>query len=166
MKRPLQFALAAFLASCLGPPAVAPTQTLSIDHSVSGPRTRGAYAVVFAGPRGTVENRAEPGVTVLFNRAMRTLDDESPRIPALSVRTEEGAEVHGKWRWIGTHGVFFAPDKELPGATHFKVTVPRGTASLDHDTLAADYTFTFTTPRPSVASKTRGHVTRARRSGP
>ncbi len=154
MKRTLQFALAAFLASCLGPPAVAPTQTLSIDHAVSGPRTRGAYAVVFAGPRGTVENRAEPGVTVLFNRAMRTLDDESPHIPALSVRTEEGAEVPGKWRWIGTHGVFFAPDKELPGATHFKVTVPRGTASLDHDTLPADYTFTFTTPRPSVVYTT------------
>jgi uncharacterized protein YfaS (alpha-2-macroglobulin family) len=152
MKRPFHFALAALLASCVGgPPAVTPTQTLSIDHSVSGPRTRSAYAVVFAGPRGVVQNRAEPGVTVLFNRAMRTLDDdEGSRLPALAVRTEQGQDVAGKWRWIGTHGLLFLPDKDLPGSTHFVVTVPRGTASLDGETLAADYTFRFTTPRPRL----------------
>ncbi|HEY1955984.1 MAG TPA: MG2 domain-containing protein [Polyangiaceae bacterium] len=152
MKRSLHFALAAFLASCLGPPAVTPNQTLSIDHALGGPRTRGAYAVVFAGPRGTVTNRSEPGITVLFNRAMRTLEqDENARIPAIVVRTDEGVDIAGKWRWIGTHGVFFAPDKPLPGSTHVKVTVPRGTPSLEGEALASDYSFTFTTERPRVS---------------
>ncbi len=155
MRRPVKLVLATFLASCLGPPAVAPTQTLSIDHAVTGPRTRGQYAVVFAGPRGVVENRAEPGVTVLFNRRMRSLeDDEQARLPALGVRTEAGADVIGKWRWIGTHGMLFVPDKDLPGATHYKVTVPKGTASLEGDALASDYTFTFTTPRPRMLAST------------
>lgn len=155
IRRSLCFSLAVFLASCLGPPAVAPTQTLSIGHGIDGPRTRGAYAVVFAGPRGTVEDRAEPGVTVLFNRAMRSLDDDdTARVPALTVRTEEGADVAGKWRWIGTHGLFFAPDHDLPGATHFTVVVPRGTPSREGEALAADYSFTFTTPRPRVVETT------------
>jgi len=155
MRRPVHYVLATLLASCLGPPAVAPTQTLTIDHAVTGPRSRGQYAVVFAGPRGVVENRAEPGVTILFNRRMRSLDDdEEARVPALSVRTEAGADVTGKWRWIGTHGVLFVPDKDLPGATHFRATVPKGTASLEGDALPADYTFTFTTQRPRMLAST------------
>ena len=164
-----KYALAIGIASCFGPPAVTPTQTLSIDKTTSGPRSRGAYAVVFAGPRGTVENRAEPGVTVLFNRTMRSLDDDG-HVPALSLHTDEGASVAGSWRWIGTHGVLFTPDGELPGATHFKVSVPAGTASLEGDKLATDYTFTFTTPRPKLLASTpyegsatleaRGHAPR------
>ena len=153
MRRPIPLVLAAVLASRLGPPAVAPTQTLAPAAPGSGPRSRGQYAVVFAGPRGVVENRAEPGVTVLFNRTMRSLDDdEEARVPALTVRTEAGADIPGKWRWIGTHGLPFAPDGDLPGATRFRVTVPRGTPSLEGEALASDYSFGFATPRPRMLS--------------
>ncbi len=150
-RRRYLLAFAGLLASCLHPPAVSPTQTLSVDTSVSGPRTRGSFAVVFAAPRGTVANRAEPGVTVLFNRAMRLIDDdEQARIPAITVRTDTGADVAGSWRWIGTHGLLFVPATDLRGATRFRVTVPRGTHSVENESLASDYSFVFATPRPNI----------------
>jgi len=150
------FVLATVLiASCLGrpgPPVVAPTRTLSIDRALSGPRTRAEFAVVFAAPRGVVEDLAEPGVTVLFNREMRSLDedDDTAHVPPLAVRTQQGAPVAGQWRWVGTHGLLFVPRGDLAGGTRFEVTVPRGTASLEGEALAADYSFTFTTQRPRL----------------
>ena len=157
MRRSAPFVLGALVASCLGPPAVAPTQVLAVYTAATGPRTRGPYAVVFAGPRGMVENRAEPGVTVLFNRTMRSLDDdETARVPAAVVRAENGADVPGKWRWIGTHGLLFVADAALPGATPFRVTVPGGTRSIDGEALAADYTFSFATPPPRLVTSTPG----------
>lgn len=154
MKRWMPFALGTVVASCLGPPAVAPTQSLAVGTLASAPRVAAPFAVVFSGPHGVVANLSEPGVTLLFNRAMRTLDEEDRAPPAVAVGTEAGTAVAGAWRWVGTHGLLFMPDADLPGATRFHVTVPRGVRSVDGEALAADFSFEFSTPVPRLVEST------------
>ncbi|WP_394824566.1 MG2 domain-containing protein [Pendulispora albinea] len=141
------------LAACLhgGPTSVTPNATLGPNEGGAGARAKAAFAVVFAGPRGTVSDRKQPAVTVLFNRTMREPDaPETSNVPAVRIATEEGAAVPGSWRWIGTHGLLFAPDAALPGATRFVVVVPAGTRAVDGSALATDYRFDFITERPRV----------------
>lgn len=148
-----RLALTALSASCLkGAPVVSPTATLAIADTPQGPRSRGEYAVVFAGPQGIVENRSEPGVTILLNRALRSLEDEDDNsdVPSFAVRTDEGEQRSGTWRWVGTRGLFFTPLGDLPGATNFHVKVPKGLKSLEGEALAADYTLSFSTERPRL----------------
>ncbi len=148
-----RLALTALVASCLhGAPAASPTATLSIGDSANQPRARSAYAVVFGGPQGVVANRSEPGVTLLFNRALHSLEDESAadRPPAIPVRTAAGDVVEGSWRWVGTRGLLFTPNADLPGSTAFEVTVAKDIKSLEGEALASEYKLAFSTERPRV----------------
>jgi hypothetical protein len=146
--------VALLLASCIyTPPAVAPTGSLAPGGGKGGgPRTTNVFGVVFAGPRGEVTDRHNPAITVLFSRGMRSLDTaEDEGLPRLEVKAKGGAEVAGKLRWVGTRGLLFTPDKELPGASRFVVTVPAGTKALDGTPLANAYSFELSTPKPAVA---------------
>ncbi|HEY2513850.1 MAG TPA: alpha-2-macroglobulin family protein, partial [Polyangiaceae bacterium] len=142
------------LASCFGgrPPSVPPSATLSAERSEGAKaRSSAPFAVVHAGPRGEVTERAEPAITVLFNRAMRTLDTApEDALSAFDVRTRGGDVLAGSWRWVGTHGALFTPDRPLPGGTEYQVTVPANAHPLDGTPLGADYHFEFRTPRPTV----------------
>ncbi len=63
-------------------------------------------------------------------------------------------KLAGTWQWIGTSTLRFAADSDefdrLPMATEYTVTVPAGTRAAGGGTLAADATFTFSTPPPTV----------------
>lgn len=144
------------LASCLyaGPPRVAPSATLSPgDDAVHGPRSRSEFAVSFAGPRGLVATGDDAAVTVLFNRAMRTLEaPEDAGLPRVTVMTKDGRTVTGVTRWVGTRGLIFTPTAELPGASDFVVTVAQTARSLDGAELRAPYVFEFQTSLPAVTA--------------
>jgi uncharacterized protein YfaS (alpha-2-macroglobulin family) len=144
------------LASCLRhSPDVKPSATLSPATATAGQEADGTFAIAFAGPKGLVQDRAEPAVTVLFNRAMRTLETpDDAGLPALRVETREGARVPGSLRWLGTHGLLFLPDEPLPGATSFVVTVPAGVRSLAGDTIGLPYRFELSTEPPRVLKAT------------
>jgi uncharacterized protein YfaS (alpha-2-macroglobulin family) len=138
--------------SCLpgGPPRVAPRATLVPNEGATSSGALAPFAVVFAGPHG-VSSLREPAVTVLMNRAMREAEaPDTANVPSVRVDLEGGGTVAGAWRFLGTHGMLFLPDRPLPGSTRFHVTVPAGTRSLEGDTLRADYAFEFSTPRPVV----------------
>src|SRR5262249_42653508 len=64
--------------------------------------------------------------------------------------------VKGEWRWMGTSALAFIPEKALPRATAYKVTVPGATKALDGSTLGKDYAFDFETPGPHVTGVTPG----------
>jgi uncharacterized protein YfaS (alpha-2-macroglobulin family) len=156
LRRSVVLCSAVVLLSCLGgPPSVPPSGTLGPIGSASGAKTRSGFAVVFAGPRGTVADLEQPAVTVLFNRAAHDPNGaETDGLPAAHVLSEEGQPVAGTWRWVGTHGLLFTPDLALAGSTRFVVTVDAGARSLGGGALAADYRFEFSTARPRIV-KTR-----------
>lgn len=136
-------------------PDVTPSATLSPTTAAFGQEKDGSFAVAFAGPKGLVQDRAEPAITVLFNRAMRTLETaDDAGLPALRVETREGAAVPGTLRWLGTHGLLFLPDAPLPGATSFAVTVPAGVRSLGGDAIGLPYRFELSTEPPRVLKAT------------
>ncbi len=142
------------VAACFHGPSVTPTASLGPSAEGSGPsRSRGPFAVVYAAPRGHAILRQQPGITVLFSRGVRSVDmGDEDHVPPLSVRTKDGGEVPGSWRWTGTRGLLFTPRGELPGGSDFTVTVPAGTRALDGAALDKPYTFTFDTAGPTVES--------------
>jgi uncharacterized protein YfaS (alpha-2-macroglobulin family) len=148
----LLLGLTVALVSCFGGPPSAPVAgTLGPGAGGQGPRAKASFAVVFAGPRGTVTDLQQPAVTVLFNRAAHEPDaPEGEGLPAATVATADGTPVRGAWRWVGTHGLLFTPDAPLQGSTGFVVTVAAGARSLDGDALASDYRFEFATARPGL----------------
>lgn len=128
-------------------PQVPPRGTLAPGEQVgSSPRSEGPFAVVFGAPKGQTDDPSE--ITLVFNRPMRPLDLAGQEAPAPVVMKPE---VKGRWQWVGTSGLVFAPEGHLPRATTFTVEVPAGTRALDGSTLAEPYRLTFSTARPAVA---------------
>jgi uncharacterized protein YfaS (alpha-2-macroglobulin family) len=147
------------LTACIGahltaPPAVAPTRTLALGVDDARPGAPKPFAVVFGGPQGATVDPTE--VTVVFNRPMRPLDlaGEESAPPAVLHPAGATHAPPGRWLWLGTSSLVFAPEGRLPRATAYEVTVPAGTKALDGSTLASPYAFTFTTPRPRLVGAT------------
>lgn len=137
------------LGSCLHGPR--PSATLSPLGPDAAPRRQGPFAVVFAGPKGHIANRQQPGITVMFSRAVRSVDmSDTERLPAITITTKSGAAVAGSWRWTGTRGLLFTPEGELPGGSDFVVTVPGDVRALDGSVLGKPYTLTLESDGPSV----------------
>ncbi len=84
-------------------------------------------------------------ISIAFSQPMVPLasvgDTREIQVPA----TLEPA-LPGRWRWLGTNLLTFEPDRRLPGATHFKVTIPKGFKSALGAELAETAEFTFSTP--------------------
>lgn len=151
---PLLLAVVA-VAACLPgsrAPNVPPQRTLELRGAEIGGRgSTSPFGVVFAGPKGKTVDPTE--VTIVWNRPMRPLElaGEESAPPARIEPPTKGA-----WRWLGTSALAFVPDKALPRATTFKVTVPGATKALDGSVLGKDYVFDFSTPGPHVAHVTPG----------
>ncbi len=111
----------------------------------------GPLEVVRFQPEGEVD--IAPAVTITFSQPMvpiATLE----QLDAADVPAVVTPELLGRWRWIGTRTLRFEHTGEridrLPMATEYTVTVPAGTRSATGDALAADVTFAFATPPPTV----------------
>jgi len=147
----------ALLAGCIhggGPPHVAPSTKLVPKSDDEAVRTAAEFAVVFSGPTGALTRRDDAIVTILFNRAMRSLDDpEDANVPAMSIKSKDGRPINGHFRWVGTRGLVFEPASgELPASSEIEVIVPVGAKSLDGAVLVREHKFAFDTPRPQVVS--------------
>lgn len=140
------------LASCFhGPPPVATLAPALVDSEAH--RSRGPFSVVYAAPRGRVADRKQPGITVLFSRAIRSVDmRDDENLPAVAVDTKAGTKVKGSWRWTGTRGLLFTPEGELPGGSDFRVTVPPDVRALDGSPLGKPYLLDLETAGPTVVS--------------
>jgi hypothetical protein len=97
-------------------------------------------------PEGDVP--VAPQLQVTFSQAMIAVtsqDDAAKVVPVTLTPTPAG-----KWRWLGTKTLIFDPTVRFPQATTYAVTIAKGTKSATGNVLAADKTFTFTTPTPRL----------------
>src|SRR5688500_8947057 len=89
--------------------------------------------VVTAGPVGEVATLAEANeVRVVFSEPMVALGKIPEPVVAPFFRIEPA--VAGKYRWSGTTTLIFTPDKPLPYATEYTVTVDTSAKAISGKT--------------------------------
>ncbi|MBW2529345.1 MAG: Ig-like domain-containing protein [Deltaproteobacteria bacterium] len=105
----------------------------------------GPTRVRFASPTGQATGDAE--IAVVFSRPIRALNqhDSGP-----SVSPTIDPPVVGRWHWVGSSALRFAPDQRLPAAHAFRVTVPTELEGPDGARLGEPYRFSFETERPEL----------------
>lgn len=101
--------------------------------------------VISAGPVGETATLAEANeVRVVFSEPMVVLGKIPDPVTAPFFKIEPA--VKGKLRWSGTTTLIFTPDKPLPFATQYTVTVDKSAKSVAGKTLDQPYQWTFSTP--------------------
>lgn len=86
-------------------------------------------------------------INVTFNQPMVQSGGERPSAELFQIEPP----IKGRFQWVGANTASFIPSQELPIATEFKVTVPKGTQSHKGARLRDDFSFTFSTPRLVVS---------------
>ncbi len=108
-------------------------------------RAANTLRIISAGPVGETASVAEANeVRVVFSEPMVALG----RIPATVVAPFFRIQpaVKGSFRWSGTTTLIFTPDKSLPFATSYDVTIDKSAKALSGNTLDQPYQWTFSTP--------------------
>ena len=101
--------------------------------------------IISAGPVGETATLAEANeVRVVFSEPMVVLGKIPDPVVAPFFRIEPA--VKGKFRWSGTTTLIFTPDRQLPFATQYTVTVDKSAKSVLGKTLDQPYQWTFSTP--------------------
>lgn len=101
--------------------------------------------IVSAGPVGETATLEEANeIRVVFSEPMVVLG-KIPR-PVTAAFFNIAPAVKGTFRWSGTTTLIFTPDKPLPYATEFTVTIDPSARSVAGRTLDQPYRWTFTTP--------------------
>ncbi|HEX2731151.1 MAG TPA: MG2 domain-containing protein [Polyangiaceae bacterium] len=93
-------------------------------------------------------------VTISFDRSMvpdRDLGKTHEKSSSSPFRISP--DVPGALVWREDRLLSFEPSNPLPRATHFTVTIPKGTAAPDHFGLDKDFEFTFDTERLRLATE-------------
>ncbi len=91
-------------------------------------------------------------LTVTFSQPMTAIASQEQANETVPVILTP--EIKGKWRWLGTRTLTFVPDKRMPMATRFAALIPANTKSATGNVLMKDFSWTFTTPPPTVKSFT------------
>lgn len=105
-----------------------------------------ALSVIRFSPEGEIP--LAPDLSVTFSHPMVAVTSQEEAAKYAPV--EMTPQVDGRWRWLGTRTLMFDTDKRFPMATKFTARVPAGTKSATGQTLAKDFSWTFTTPPPKA----------------
>ncbi|HYG79098.1 MAG TPA: Ig-like domain-containing protein, partial [Pyrinomonadaceae bacterium] len=137
----------------LPPPRTGRTVNVSFPSSEPVPtpdqKAAGPLEVLRFSPEGEVP--LAPQLSITFSQpmvAVTSVDD----LAAQEVPVRLSPQPPGKWRWVGTRTLLYAPDNRLPMATEFTATVPAGTKSANGGSIATEKTWKFATPPPQVRS--------------
>ena len=102
-------------------------------------------SVISARPKGRAP--AGSAIAITFSRPIVALGAaEEQRAPPARLQPA----VSGSWRWTGSATAEFVPERPLPRATRFTVTVSAGLRSVDGSRLGTAYRWEFRTPAPEV----------------
>ncbi len=117
---------------------------LVVSFSLSA-AAAGTLRVVNAGPVGEIASPAEANeIRAVFSEPMVVLGKIPQPVVAPFFRIEPA--VKGSFRWSGTTTLIFTPDKQLPYATEYTVTIDKAAKAVAGATLDQQYTWTFVTP--------------------
>ena len=121
---------------------------LSIVLSASAANT---LRVTNVGPVGEIATLAEANeVRVVFSEPMVTLGKIPTPVTAPFFKMTPA--VKGTFRWSGTTTLIFTPEKQLPFATEYSVTIDKSAKSIAGNTLDQPYQWTFITPTVQLRS--------------
>src|SRR3954462_3471030 len=104
-------------------------------------------SVVSGRPAGETSDLGESReVTVVFSEPMVALGRIPNPVTAPFFKIQPA--LPGTFRWSGTSILIFTPDPKvaLPFSTRYSVTIDASATAVSGHTLAAPYTFAFTTP--------------------
>lgn len=105
----------------------------------------GTLRVVSAGPVGEVASPAEANeIRAVFSEPMVALGKIPQPVVAPFFKIEPA--VKGSFRWSGTTTLIFTPEKQLPYATEYAVTIDKTAKALSGAALDQQYRWTFVTP--------------------
>jgi hypothetical protein len=107
----------------------------------------GPLTISSAGPTGEIRQLQDANeIRLVFSEPMVALG----RVPSNPTPSwiHVTPAIAGTYRWSGTTTLIFTPDPAtpLPYSTRYAVTIDAGAPSASGRTLAAPYSFTFTTP--------------------
>ncbi|HEX7829721.1 MAG TPA: alpha-2-macroglobulin family protein [Thermoanaerobaculia bacterium] len=101
--------------------------------------------VVSAGPVGEIANQAEANeIRAVFSEPMVVLGKIPQPVVAPFFKIEPA--VKGSFRWSGTTTLIFTPEKQLPFATEYSVTIDKSAKAVSGATLDQQYKWSFITP--------------------
>ncbi len=90
-----------------------------------------------------------PHLSITFSQPMVAVTSNDD-LAAGQVPVRLSPQPEGRWRWLGTKTLLFAPKDRFPMATVYTVEIPAGTKSAWGNALAATKRWTFSTPPPQV----------------
>jgi len=113
----------------------------------------GALTVVSSGPTGEVANLKEANeIRIVFSEPMVVLGriPQPVTVPFVTITPA----IAGTYRWSGTTILIFTPDpqRKLPFATRYDVTVAATATAVSGRRPGAPYSFSFTTPTVRLLS--------------
>jgi uncharacterized protein YfaS (alpha-2-macroglobulin family) len=101
--------------------------------------------VISAGPVGETATLAEANeIRAVFSEAMVVIGKIPQPVTAPFFRISPA--VKGTFRWSGTTTLIFTPEKPLPYATQYSVTIDKTAKSIHGNTLDRPYEWSFSTP--------------------
>lgn len=139
----------------------APRPGKTVNEAFPPPPTAAATPTAVTGPL-SVERFAPEGPVTLAPNVSVTFSEPMVPVSSVSDVAKENLPVRlspepaGKWQWLGTRTLVFQPEKRLPMATSYTVTVPEGTKAQSGKTLAKAVQWTFVTPPPVLKSSWPG----------
>ncbi|HKC65606.1 MAG TPA: Ig-like domain-containing protein, partial [Pyrinomonadaceae bacterium] len=137
----------------LPPPRTGKTINVSFPSSEAQPtpetKAAGPLEVLRFAPEGDVP--IAPQLSITFSQPMVAVTSNDD-LAAQDVPVRLTPQPAGKWRWVGTKTLLFAPDVRFPMATDYTATVTAGTRSAQGGTFPTTKTWKFSTPPPTVKS--------------
>jgi uncharacterized protein YfaS (alpha-2-macroglobulin family) len=137
----------------LPPPRTGRTVNVSFPSSEPAPTpdqtAAGPLEVLRFSPEGEVP--LAPQLSITFSQPMVAVTSVED-LAAQDVPVRLSPQPPGKWRWVGTRTLLYAPDNRLPMATEFTAVVPAGTKSANGGATATEKTWKFATPPPQLKS--------------
>lgn len=111
----------------------------------------GELAIVQHSPKGNLD-RIVPGreIVMTFSHPMVPLATLHADSGSVTAPVKISPPLPGKFRWYGSRTVAFIPDEAFKPASHYTITVPAETHSLDGRILKKEFQFKFRTPALEV----------------